>query len=94
MFVCQALSLCFSMARAISSEVEPMNAPNVLQITSSVSASPNAQRYWAYSIPALSAQPTSVVRIIRSQRCHFRGRALDNVSPNGKKRKTFISISR
>ena len=82
------------MAWAMSSEVEPMNAPNVLQITSSVSASPNAQRYCAYSIPALSAQPTSVVRMILPQRCHFRGRALDNVSPNGKKRKTFISIAR
>lgn len=71
-----------------------MNAPSVLQITSSVSASPNAQRYWAYSIPALSAQPTNVVRMILPQRCHFCGRALDSVSPSGKKRNTFISIAR
>ena len=82
------------MACAASSDAAPRNAPKVLQITSSVSASPNAQRYWAYSIPALSAQPTSVVRMILSQRCHFRGRALESVSPSGKKRKTFISISR
>ena len=71
-----------------------MNAPSVLQITSSVSASPSAQRYCVYSIPALSAQPTSVVRMILSQRCHFCGSTLDSVSPSGKKRKTFISISR
>ena len=82
------------MAWAMSSEVEPMNAPKVLQITSSVSASPNAQRYWAYSIPALRMQPMSVVRMILPQRCHFCGRAFESVSPNGKKRKTFISISR
>jgi len=94
MFVCQALSLDFSMAWAMSSEVEPMNAPNVLQITSSVSASPSAQRYWAYSIPALRMQPMSVVKAILPQRCHFRGRAFESVSPSGKKRNTFISIAR
>ena len=88
------LSLCFSMAWASSSEDAPTNAPSVLQITSSVSAMPRAKRYCVYSIPALKAQPVSVVRAIRSQQCHVRGRALDSVSPSGKKRKTFISISR
>ena len=71
-----------------------MNAPKVLQITSSVSASPSAQRYCAYSIPALRMQPMSVVRMILSQRCHFCGRALESVKPRGKKRNMFISISR
>lgn len=88
------LSLCFSMAWASSSEDAPTNAPSVLQITSSVSAMPRAKRYCAYSIPALRTQLVSAVRAMRSQRCHFRGRALDIVSPSGKKRKTFISISR
>ena len=53
-----------------------------------------AQYRCAYSIPALSAQPTSVVRMILPQRCHFCGRALESVSPSGKKRNTFISIAR
>ena len=50
--------------------------------------------YWQYGMTigyrhgqCSRIQPTSDVRTILSRQCHFRGRALDSVSPRGEKEK-------
>ena len=84
----------FSNPKLTNRDMAPKNAPIVLQITSSVSAIPTEQTYWVNSMPTLSRKPASVVTPILITRRSFRGNAFESVNPNGKKRKTFISISR